>query len=42
MPSAIATGSCASNEAAMESAVKIAVPLPVELGAGENWMDAKP
>jgi len=29
-------------KAAMESAVKIAVPLPVELGAGENWMDAKP
>ena len=29
-------------KAAMESAVKIAVPLPVELGSGENWMDAKP
>lgn len=29
-------------KAAMESAVKLAVPLPVELGAGENWMDAKP
>ncbi|MGE0884135.1 MAG: DNA polymerase I [Blastocatellales bacterium] len=29
-------------KAAMESAVKLAVPLPVELGSGENWMDAKP
>lgn len=29
-------------KAAMESAAKIAVPLPVELGSGENWMDAKP
>ncbi len=29
-------------KAAMEAAVKIAVPLTVELGAGENWMDAKP
>jgi DNA polymerase-1 len=27
---------------AMEAAVKIAVPLTVELGAGKNWMDAKP
>ncbi|MEP7338885.1 MAG: DNA polymerase I [Acidobacteriota bacterium] len=27
---------------AMEAAAKIAVPLTVELGAGENWMDAKP
>lgn len=29
-------------KAAMESAVKLAVPLPVEIGSGENWMDAKP
>jgi len=29
-------------KAAMESAVKLDVPLPVELGVGENWMDAKP
>lgn len=29
-------------KAAMESAVKLAVPLPVELGSGENWVDAKP
>ncbi|MFN0112063.1 MAG: DNA polymerase I [Blastocatellia bacterium] len=29
-------------KAAMESAVKLAVPLPVELGSGKNWMDAKP
>jgi DNA polymerase-1 len=27
---------------AMESVVKLDVPLPVEIGAGENWMDAKP
>lgn len=26
----------------MESAVRIDVPLPVEIGIGENWMDAKP
>ena len=26
----------------MESAAKIDVPLPVEIGVGENWMDAKP
>ncbi len=29
-------------KAAMENAVKLAVPLPVELGSGKNWMDAKP
>ena len=29
-------------KSAMESAVKLAVPLPVELGSGKNWMDAKP
>jgi DNA polymerase-1 len=29
-------------KAAMEAAAQIAVPLTVELGAGENWMDAKP
>lgn len=29
-------------KAAMESAANIAVPLPVELGSGKNWMDAKP
>ena len=33
---------CDVVKAAMESAVKLAVPLPVELGSGENWMDAKP
>lgn len=29
-------------KAAMEGAAKIAVPLPVEIGVGENWVDAKP
>jgi DNA polymerase-1 len=29
-------------KAAMESAVKIDVPLVVEIGVGENWVDAKP
>lgn len=27
---------------AMESAAEIAVPLLVEIGVGDNWMDAKP
>jgi DNA polymerase-1 len=29
-------------KAAMESAAKIAAPLIVEIGVGENWVDAKP
>jgi DNA polymerase-1 len=29
-------------KAVMESAVKIDVPLIVEIGMGENWVDAKP
>src|SRR5262245_27886430 len=29
-------------KAAMESAAKIATPLIVEIGVGENWVDAKP
>ena len=27
---------------AMEKAVQLDVPLEVEIGAGKNWMDAKP
>jgi DNA polymerase I-like protein with 3'-5' exonuclease and polymerase domains len=26
----------------MEHVAEIDVPLPVEIGIGENWMDAKP
>ena len=29
-------------KAAMENAAKIDAPLTVEIGIGENWMDAKP
>jgi DNA polymerase-1 len=29
-------------KAAMESAAKIDAPLIVEIGVGENWVDAKP
>jgi DNA polymerase-1 len=29
-------------KAAMESAVKIDAPMVVEIGVGENWVDAKP
>ncbi|HKC86223.1 MAG TPA: DNA polymerase, partial [Blastocatellia bacterium] len=29
-------------KAAMENAAKIAAPLIVEIGVGENWVDAKP